>query len=71
MTFRIHVFVYVDETFGEKRDFARKEIKTLFFGKYGLQKIFNLKGLDIEVKFGVIGIRPLGYSTHPSPEQLR
>ena len=70
MAFRIHVFVYVDETFLDTYDFKRKEVKAIFFGKHGLQKIFNLKGLDIDVQFDVIGIRSLGYSTYPSPETL-
>ena len=70
ITFSISVFAYLDDTFVEQHEHGAKLIETLFFGKFGLQKIFNLKGLNMRVDFQVIKVQRLGYPTSPSSRNL-
>ena len=72
MHFRILTSVYLDKEF---LDFYGNEwgkhIDSPFFGKFGLQKIFNIKGLGISIHFAVIEVKALTLSALPSSENLR
>ena len=69
--YSIYVKVYVDKTFQMRHGLGHKIVHVLFYGKYGLQNLFNLKGLKVHINFEVIGIEELGYATYPSSKNLR
>ena len=69
--FRIRIFVYIDETFAEDFDGNNlKLIRDLLYGRIGLQRTFNLKGLELHVNFEIIGTNKLRYKTFPSKENI-
>jgi hypothetical protein len=67
----IYVQVYVDETFEKRYGLGHKIVHGLFYGTYGLQNLFNLKGLKVHINFEVMEIKQLGYATYPSNENVR
>lgn len=69
--FSVYVQAYVDETFQKHYGQGHKIVHGLFYGRFGLQNLFNLKGLKVHINFEVVGIKQLGYATFASTKNLR
>ena len=69
--FSIYVHVCVDAKFEQRYGLGHKIIHKLFYGRMGLQNLFNLKGLKLHINFEVVSIEKLGYETYPSIQNLR
>ena len=61
----------MDKGFQNLYGLGQKIVHKIFYARYGLQNLFNLKGLKLHFNFEVIGIKQLGYETWPSIQNLR
>ena len=70
--FSIAVSVYLDESFQQTYGNGVKELRNMFNGKHGIERIFNLRrGLKTKFIFSVVDVRRLKYSTYPSNDEMR
>ena len=70
-SFSIRLFVYRDRAYDMFYDESIRSLYNFLYGRIGLQRLFGMKGIKLNINFEIQGTDTLGFETFPTSDNLR